>query len=62
MTKLAENALLKEAEIQLLDQNFGPKVLRRGFNWRLFWRRLTWSFWEYLIHVSSNAKFLHLKQ
>ena len=35
-------------------------LLRRGYTWRLFSRRLTRPFCQYLGHVSSDAKFLCL--
>ena len=33
-------------------------VLKAGYTWRLFWRRLTPPFCQYLGHVSSDAKSL----
>ena len=34
------------------------RKLRRGYTWRLYWRRSTRPFCQYLAHVSSDAKSL----
>ena len=46
----------------LINYVCGKKLLwlRRGYTWRLFWRRLTRPFCQYLAHASSNAKSLCL--